>query len=740
VPVDRPTFSESWYRVAALRPRLRATVQIHRQHFRGRIWHVAQDPSSNQFFRLNPPAYRFVGLLDGTRTVADAWRLCNEQLGDEAPTQGEAIQLLGQLYVSNLLQADLPPDTEGLFNRYRRRVHREVRGYLSNFLFVRIPLIDPDRFLNRWVGVFGRVFSWYGLAAWVALVAAGLYVVAGRTDALRRQAGGVFDLDNLLLLYLAMALIKVVHEFGHGFACKRFGRLSGTGGEVHVMGIMFLVFTPLPYVDASSAWAFRNKWHRVVVGSAGILIELAVASVAAIVWAHSAGTVEKIAYNMMFIASVSTILFNGNPLLRYDGYYILSDLVGIPNLWNRSREYVHYLVKRYVWGVRRARNPAHTPGERAWFVGYGLASMVYRIFICIRILIFIAGKFFFLGAALAVAAVAAWVMVPLGKFLHYLFSSPELTRVRSRAVATTAAVVAAVVVGLGVLAVPDRRRMDGVNEPAYARFVHAGADGFVTAVLPTQSAVPPNGAPPLVRMRNPDLDEELARRRARRRQLSVYKNAALLEEVYAAHQQFERELEAFTARIARFRRRIAALTIRPEQPERPDQHRQWIAHQAHRLPGTYLRRGDKIGLVASPGEVLIRAVATQDLAGMLKDEIEVKGNADARRVEIRVRGRPDLSCTGRIIEIMRAGTRALPSDALGYTAGGPIETAPDDPRRAKQPFFIVRIRPDGGSQVPLLSGQRVVVRLSLPPKPLAVQWWHGLRRLLPATLRRDLGI
>ncbi|NBB95478.1 MAG: peptidase M50, partial [Planctomycetes bacterium] len=106
--VDRPTFSESWYRVATLKPRLRSTVQVYRQQFRGQTWHVLQDPASNQFSRLSEPAYRFVGLLDGRRTVSQAWEACNDQLGDAAPTQGEAIQLLGQLYVANLLQSELP--------------------------------------------------------------------------------------------------------------------------------------------------------------------------------------------------------------------------------------------------------------------------------------------------------------------------------------------------------------------------------------------------------------------------------------------------------------------------------------------------------------------------------------------------------------------------------------------------------------------------------------------------------
>jgi putative peptide zinc metalloprotease protein len=239
MPVDRPTFSESWYRVADLRPQLRSTVQIHRQHFRGQMWHVLQDPASNQFFRLNEAAHRFVAMLDGRKTVAQVWQICNDQLGDSAPTQGEAIQLLGQLYTSNLLQAELPPDAEGLFNRYRKRVKREVQGYLMNLLFVRIPLFDPDHFLDHWVGIFGRVFTWYGLVVWLSLVFTGLYFLIGSAGDLLAQTRGVLDPGNIPYLYLGFILAKVCHEFGHSFACKKFGKVSGSGGEVHVMGIMF---------------------------------------------------------------------------------------------------------------------------------------------------------------------------------------------------------------------------------------------------------------------------------------------------------------------------------------------------------------------------------------------------------------------------------------------------------------------------------------------------------------------
>jgi len=722
VPVDRPTFSESWYRVVTLRPRLRSTVQVYRQHFRGQMWHVLHDPSSNQFFRLNEGAYRFVGMLDGRRMVAEVWRICNEQMGDEAPTQGEVIQLLGQLYTSNLLQAELPPDAESLFNRYHKRVTREVQGYLMNLLFIRIPLFDPDHFLNRWVSVFGRLFTWVGLAFWLALVCAGLYSIAGRFAELADQASNVLNPDNLFLLYLSFVAVKAFHEFGHAFALKAFGRKTGTGGEVHVMGIMFLVFTPVAYMDASGAWALRQKWHRAVVGAAGIFVEIAIAAVAAMVWVNTSSgtTVHAIAYNVMFIASVSTVLFNGNPLLRYDGYYILSDLLEIPNLAQRSKDYIYYLVRKYIWRVKVVRNPANTGGEKRWMVFYAIASMIYRVVVCVAILLFVADKLFVLGAILAIAAVIAWVCVPIVKFVRYLATSGELERVRGRAALSTVVTVAVIIAFVGLIRAPDRTRAEGVVEPENLAVIHMEVDGFISDVLPSGTYVTPGtpGEQPLIRANNAELASQKAALVAERSRLEALKSKALTTEVAEA-EIYAEQIKALDAQIKRKDDELASLDLSAPFAGT------WISPEIRKAKGAYFHRGDTVGLVASLDHVIIRVTAGQNVAAMLISE--ARG-----QVEIRVQGRPDLMLTGTIIKILPAGQENLPSAALGYAAGGSVQTTPQDQRgtKAAERFFEIRIAPSEGSNVRLLSGQRVMVRFDMPAKPLAVQWWRSLLQLI----------
>jgi putative peptide zinc metalloprotease protein len=723
MPVDRPTFSESWYRVADLRPRLRSTVQMHRQHFRGQTWHVVQDPASNQFFRLNEEAYRLVALLDGRRTVAEVWKICNEQLGDNAPTQGEAIQLLGQLYTSNLLQGDLPPDAEGVLRRYRQRITREVQGYLTNLLFIRIPVYDPDRLLDKTVALFGQAFTLWGLVGWLALLATALYFVAGRTGDLFGRATDILDPKGLPLLYLSVVLIKIVHEFGHAFACKKFGRESGSGGEVHVMGVMFLVFTPLPYVDASSSWAFRRKWHRAIVGAAGMYIELAVAAVAAIVWSQTrdGSALHTVAYNMVFIGSVSTILFNANPLLRYDGYYILSDLAEIPNLAQRGKDYVYYLVRRWVWNVRQARSPAHTRGERVWLLVYAVCSMVYRIFISVAILLFISSRLPFLGALLAAVAVVAWVLVPLGKFVHYLLSSGELMRVRTRAVASSLAAPSLIVAGLALIPAPDRCYVEGIVDPVRTAYVYPAAEGFLQAWHASGEAVSPDG-PPLARLENPVLEKQRKMALCEKAAYVAQRRLLLAKQDLAAAQAVQVQIDAMDRSIRYLDEQLADLEVRAPFAGT------WQAGRLDLRHGAYLDRRTQIGAVVTLDQVRVRAVAGQDVAGLLRAEAQVK-------VRMRVDGRPEAELGGTVTQFLPAGLDQLPSAALGYAGGGPIAVSAEDRQgtKAAEHLFEIQIAPDlpdADHPVHLLPGQRVVIQFSNESKPLLAQWWRSFLQLV----------
>ncbi|HWU39827.1 MAG TPA: hypothetical protein VN203_19430, partial [Candidatus Acidoferrum sp.] len=341
-----PFFSTSWYRVAGLKPRLRSHAQIHRHEYRGHTWYILQDRSTDRFHRFSPTTYLVIGLMDGRRTVQEIWETACARLGDDAPTQDEVIQLLSQLHQTDVLLCDVPPDAGELLQRYERHTRRQWQSRAFSLFAWRFPLFDPDRLLQLFLPVIRPLIGWAGAVLWLVVVGPALVLGAVHwSDLTNNVLDRLLAPQNMLPLWLLYPVMKVMHEFGHAFVVKAYG------GEVHDMGVMILVLTPIPYVDASAASAFREKWQRIQVGAAGILVELFLAALALLLWLTvEPGTVRTLAYNAIILAGISTVLFNGNPLLRYDGYYVLADLLEIPNLRSRATTYLGYLGERYLFG------------------------------------------------------------------------------------------------------------------------------------------------------------------------------------------------------------------------------------------------------------------------------------------------------------------------------------------------------------------------------------------------------
>jgi putative peptide zinc metalloprotease protein len=370
--------------VAALNPRLRSHLEIHRHHYRGELWYVLQDHASGRFQRFTPAAYLLIGLMDGKHSVQELWEAGRVRLGEDAPTQQEVIRA-------------------EMLKRFEKQRYGKWKQNLRSPLFMRFSLLDPERILAFFLPLVRPVFSWAGAVIWLVVVGYGIFLAGLHwTQLTENITDRILSPSNLVILWLVFPFLKAFHEFGHAFAVKV------RGGEVHEMGIMLLVFTPIPYVDASAASAFRNRRERVLVGAAGMVVEVFIAALAIFLWTSiEPGPVRAVAFNIILIASVSTLLFNGNPLLRYDAYYILADLLEIP---------------------------FSAPGERVWFVIYTIAAFFYRIFIFTSIILFIAGKFFFVGVLFACWGIFNMFVMPLGKIVRFLFTSPKLRSGRAWAV------------------------------------------------------------------------------------------------------------------------------------------------------------------------------------------------------------------------------------------------------------------------------------------------------------------
>ncbi len=706
------TFSESWYRVAGLKVRLHPTVAVRRQLFRGETWYVLRDPFNNQYFRLRPEAHDLVSRLRPDRTVEQVWQECLERNPDHAPGQEDVIQLLTQLHFANLLHFETPADSAKLFERYKKRRQREVKSRLLGIMFMRIPLFDPENLLRRMLPFLKGLISPVGALLWLGVVGWAVKLAVDRSGELLDQAQGVLSPDNWILLYAALVVVKSLHEFGHAMVCRRFG------GEVHTMGVMLLVFTPLPYVDATSSWSFRSRWQRAAVGAAGMIFEIFAAGLAVFLWAYTGqGTLHSLAYNVMFIASVSTVVFNANPLLRFDGYYILSDLMDIPNLGIRANRHLRHLAERYLFGYRESLSPAPNFREAFWLTVYGVASGIYRVLVFTGIIFFVADKFLLAGLIMALLCVVSWGVAPLLRLLSYLATSPRLAKTRLRAAAVCLGSLLILGAFLAFCPFPNRFRAPGVVETIRYTQVINDTPGYVKSVhVPTGQEVRPGTA--LIGLADRELDLAMEAALAQRREAEAMALRAL-SAGSADLQPVRKRLEAIEARIRDLEAKQASLTVRAAQAG------VWVAPGIQEMVGAWVHRGAVLGKIVNRSDFHFAAVVSQAEAADLF-------NGQIRKVEVRVRGQGGSNLEVLRYRIIPYRQEKLPSAALGWQGGGDVAVSGKDQAGLKtvEPFFQIYADLRPGPEALLLHGRSGKVRFTLDSKPLLWQWAHGLKQML----------
>lgn len=705
-------FSESWHRIAGQKTQLRPSVDIRRQQYRGELWYVVRDNLTNAFYRIRPGARRFLLHLTGRLTVEEAWRRCLREDPAGAPGQSEIIQLLAQLHHASLLQSDLPPDSRRLFERLRQHQQAKVRNALSSVLFLRIPLWNPNRFLQKFAAVARPVFTRAGFAVWALVLLWALKVAIDRRELLLDHSQQVLAPGNLGLLFAAFFVTKLLHEFGHAFACRVFG------GEVHSMGIMLLVFSPIPYVDVTSSWAFRERWRRVWVGAAGMYVELFIASLAVFVWARTgSGMLNSLAYNIIFVASVSTLVFNLNPLLRFDGYYILSDLTDAPNLQMRGRTQVCSWAERYLFGLKQVATPAATRGEAAYLGLFGITSSIYRIIVFALIILFVADKFFGLGLIAAVIGGFALFILPVVQYVRYLAREPRLFRHRTRAVAVTAGVLAVVLGFLAFFPWPNHTYAPGMLQAREEARILTGTDGYI-AGAPADSGRPVAAGDLLFRMISPELEFRIAAATARVRQVRLQENVAR-EQGGGGIRVLQRRRESAEAELAELQRRNRDLEIRAPMAG------VWVSPRARDLVGEVAARGRFVGQVIQPAVFEFVAVVPQE------DSARLFAHANAP-AEIRLPGQAGRAIAVTGVQLVPGRQSILPTAALGWNAGGPVKVQPGDRDglTTAEPFFKAIARVGAPGDAVLLHGQTGFIRFTTGTEPLLSQGWRRFRQML----------
>ena len=711
-----PFLSSSWFRVAALKPRLKEHAAIHRHRYRGRAWYVVNDPITGRMHLLSPESCTVVGRMDGARTVDEIWKQVVSRLGTDAPSQDETIQLLAQLFAADLLQSEVTPDLVELLRRSTSAERSSRLRNVLNPLAWRMRVWHPDRFLERTLPLVRWLFGWKGVLLWLLVVVPATILAAQHAHELTENAAErILAADNLLMIGLSYPVLKALHELGHGYSVKAYG------GAVSEMGVMFLVFVPMPYVDASAASEFRSKYRRALVGAAGMIVEVFIAALALYTWLLvEPGLTRTIAFNVMIVAGVSTLWFNGNPLLRFDGYYIVSDLLEIPNLAQRATRYWAYLVERYAFRAEARDDFVAEPGERVWLFIYAPTSFLYRQTVTFAIAIFVASQYLALGVAIAAWAIFAGLVVPAYKALLNVVSGRRFHHNRTRAVTMTFGSIAVTSFVLFAIPAPLSTTTEGVVWLPESAIVRAGTDGFVQRLLNEPGRMV---HPFEVLVANDDLTlsaeleyldarvSELEARLASERFVDRIKAEITTTELRHAKAELAAKAERTKRLVIRSRAEGTFAVLKPED-----------------LPGRFFREGQQIGYVLPSGSRIVRATVRQDDIDLVRHRV--------RHATVKLAERLEETLPAEIIREVPAGRDELPSKALGSAGGGALAIDPRDSQGTKtlQRVFQIDLELPAEVELPIGFGSRAFVRFDHYWEPVGQQMWRRVRQLLLSRL------
>ncbi|MCA9128927.1 MAG: hypothetical protein KDB22_17695 [Planctomycetales bacterium] len=468
---------------SAMRPlqlRRRPDLESKKHRYHGRSYWVVKEPVGLNYYRFHEEEFAILNMLDGKISLQQIKDRFQAEFAPQRITLQDLQQFVGMLHRSGLVISQANGQGRQLRRRGDQKKRKELLGKLSNIFALRFRGIDPERILN-----FLNPFTWwiftlpalicialFGLSA-LSLVLVNFHEFRTKLPTFEQ----FFAAHNWIWLGTTMAIVKILHEFGHGLSCKRYG------GECHEMGFMFLVFTPCLYCNVSDSWMLPNKWHRVFIGAAGMYVELILASIATYLWWFSEpGMFNFLCLSVMFICSVSTVVFNGNPLLRFDGYYILMDILEIPNLRQKATEILKRWFQQYCLGLELQENPFLPQKKQMWFALYTIASVIYRWVVVFSIMMFLMKVLEpyglqALGRLIAFAGLAGMVIQPTWQIIKFFRTPGRASKMKRKNVLTSLSIATASIAGVCLIPLPFHVDCAVVIEPQDAKQVFAMVPG-----------------------------------------------------------------------------------------------------------------------------------------------------------------------------------------------------------------------------------------------------------------------
>jgi len=465
--------------------RIRPDLSAQQHCYEGRTSWIVKDPLALQYYRFQEEEYALLQMLDGRSSLQQIKQQFEKQFPGQQLTLEELQQFIASLHASGLLLADAPGQAEVLHARAQRRKRQERNAAMFNLLAMRFRGFDPSALFDVLYPAVRWMFSPLAVLAGLMLMVSALVLITVEFDVFLRRLPAFhqfFSPEGAFWVLVALAGSKVLHELGHGLTCRHFG------GRCHEMGLMLLVLAPCLYVNVSDSWMLPSKWRRAAIGAAGMYVELVLASICTFLWWFSEpGVFHHLCLSLMFVCSVNTLIFNANPLLRFDGYYILSDLIEVPNLRQKSSALLNRWLREVCLGIEPVEDPFLPSHHRGWIAAYTVAAAIYRWVVLLGIVWFLTKVFEpyrleGLGYLLAAVAISGLVIMPVVSVVRFFWVPGRLEKVNPMRVKVSLAVVLLLATAVCLIPLPYRVACSLEIEPYQAAAVYVDTPGTLASI------------------------------------------------------------------------------------------------------------------------------------------------------------------------------------------------------------------------------------------------------------------
>ena len=642
------------------------------------------DPVRNRFFSIDWPTFEILQRwsFDDPATIAASITAATPLQLDSDDVR----QVTSFLFDNQLLKPEGRGSARQLAERRARQEGSRINWLLHHYLFFRVPLWRPDAWLDRWLPA-ARLFCTRTFALLTLLaLALGLSQVIRQWDGFLASLVDTFSWQGLAAYGVAVVVVKLLHELGHAFTAKRFGC------RIPTMGVAFLVLWPMAYTDTNETWRLTSRWQRLLVAAAGIITELVIAAWATLAWALLPdGELRSAAFVLATTSWIATLAINASPFMRFDGYFILSDWLDLPNLHERSFALARWKLRELLFDLGEER-PEHFPPRReAWLIAFAWATWIYRLVVFLGIAVLVYHFFIKLvGIFLFLVEIVWFVAMPIR---HELQAWRERwPHIRSRQRSRLSLLLLGGLVALLLVPWPGRLHASGVLRPAEIWPLFAPGPAQVEQLGYGEGALVPAGAE-LIRLAAPELRlrrEGLQARIAALRWQAA--SAGFGDDSRAQLQSRQEELATASAELAGLDEDLSRYA--PKAPFTghlrdldPDLHRgQWLAAK------------EPIALLVGQGNLVetyldeeqVKRISVGDRGAFITDA----GEGPLLRL--------------RVTNVDADATRALPNGMLAVQAGGHILT-----------------RQRGEQLVPEHGVYRVSLAVESPLEHLEGQSWRG---------------